>query len=197
MERILSKWGLRPIFIFIVQLCWTLYVRAQAEPSGGRRPPRGKAHGKHPSWQHSQSTQHPLNSHTEAITVFFWRFLKFIYWSQSRLFLEIFQIHILKLLPSFFGDFWNSYTEVITLFWGGPCQAQFDLLMLDPKSPNFMPLLGFIFGFSKVLGFVCMDLSCLSWVFILIFKSSRGSAHSSRARVQKSCSALPGHCLPY
>ena len=27
--------------------------------------------------------------------------------------------------------------------------------------------------------------------------SSRGSAHSSRASVQKSCSALPGHCLPY
>ena len=29
------------------------------------------------------------------------------------------------------------------------------------------------------------------------YKSSRGSAHSSRARVQKSCSALPDHCLPY
>ena len=27
-------------------------------------------------------------------------------------------------------------------------------------------------------------------------KSSRRSAHSSRAKVQKSCSALPGHCLP-
>ena len=153
------------------------------------------------------------NSYTEAFTIFFWRFLKFIYWSQSRIFLEIFHIHILRPLPSFFGDFSNTYTEANPVFFcrffkfiywsyyrlfleifeihilksllcfGGPCQAQFDSLMLDPKSPNFMPLLGFIFGFSKVLGFVCMDLSCLSWVFILIFKSSRGSAHSSRARV--------------
>ena len=31
-----------------VQLCWTLYVRAQAEPRGGRRLPRGEAHDEHP-----------------------------------------------------------------------------------------------------------------------------------------------------